>query len=237
MNLSLDAITGLLITLYIVFLSMFAMLTSIRMRKRREVKEKTFNQISIRLNNKTIERGDLLIVYNGFIRKAGVQWSFVRFLEELCYYLATKTSIDSEGDSEGTPFGLLFNRIKTIYEEEQKVEPFDELDDSTKILLSDISKGVSINDKDYVEGRLGALSVIIKENERKYHKDYSINRWSLGLAVAGLVISIILGYVTLTRKAHMSEEDIKIITETIENSNKGSELIFQAPELNPKDSR
>lgn len=81
--------------------------------------------------------------------------------------------------------------------------------------MSDISKGVSTNDKEYVDNRLNALSFIIGENERKYHKDKSINRWSLVIAISGLVISLIMGYMTITRKTYVSDQDIEVITEAI----------------------
>lgn len=216
---NLDTITGLLLTTYVLAISVFAMLTSFRLKSRRSFKDRFFRQSLLQLNIKQqLERGDLLILHRGFVRKTGLQWSFVRFLEELCFFLTTD-AMEEENKSKEESYGALYNRIKEIYEIEQRVEPFDGLDDSTKNLLSDISKGVTMDDKEYVDNRLNALSLVIKENEHKYHKDHAINRWSLGLAISGLVISLILGYVTLTRKTSISDNDMKTITETIERVN------------------
>ena len=148
----------------------------------------------------------------------------VRFLEELCFYLTTQKTNSNDVDDtiqeeDNTSSSIsVANRIKKIYEIEQRVEPFDELDKNTKYLMSDISKGVSTNDKEYVDNRLNALSFIIGENERKYHKDKSINRWSLVIAISGLVISLIMGYMTITRKTNDSDQDIEVITEAIKST-------------------
>lgn len=216
---NLDTFTGFLLASYVLAISVFAMLTSFRMKNRRSYKDKFFRHSLFQLNKKQqLERGDLLILHRGFARKTGLQWSFVRFLEELCFFLTTGEMAEDNKSNEES-YGTLYNRIKEIYELEQRVEPFDGLDDSTKNLLSDISKGVTMNDKEYVDNHLNALSLVIKENEHKYHTDHSINRWSLGLAISGLVISLILGYVTLTRKTSISDNDMKTITETIKRFN------------------
>lgn len=218
---NLDTLTGILLTVYVLVLSVFMIFASYRLRNKKSQKGKLFKRFVFQLKENTqVERADLLILYSGFIRRTGFQWTFVRFLEELCFYLSVGATDEDNTDGQKEEFvGPLYEKIKEIHEAEKRVEPFDGLDDSTKNLLSDISKGVTMNDKEYVDSRLTALSLVIKENENKYHKDHSINRWSLGLAIFGLGISLILGYVTLTKKASISDSDMQTITETIERLN------------------
>ncbi len=225
MQYNLNDFTGFILAIYILFIVLFVIYISFRMSVKRGLKEKIFNQVINRMiEDETFERQDLLICYNGFVRKTGFQWSFVRFLEELCFYLTTQKTNSNDVDDtiqeeDNTSSSIsVANRIKKIYEIEQRVEPFDELDKNTKYLMSDISKGVSTNDKEYVDNRLNALSFIIGENERKYHKDKSINRWSLVIAISGLVISLIMGYMTITRKTNVSDQDIEVITEAIKST-------------------
>ena len=218
---NLDRLTGLLLSIYILVITLFMIYISFRMRIRKRTMEGLYNQIIDRMViDENFERQDLLICYNGFIRRTGLQWSFVRFLEEMCFYLTTQQTKCENiiNTNEGNSYSIsISNRIKKIYEEEQRVEPFDELDKNTKYLMSDISKGMEIKDKEYVENRLSALSLIIGENERKYHRDKSVNRWSLAIAISGLVISLIMGYITMTKKS-ISDKDMVKITEVIKTT-------------------
>ena len=218
---NLDRLTGLLLSIYILVITLFMIYISFRMRIRKRTMEGLYNQIIDRMvMDENFERPDLLICYNGFIRRTGLQWSFVRFLEEMCFYLTTQQTKCENiiNTNEGNSYSIsISNRIKKIYEEEQRVEPFDELDKNTKYLMSDISKGMEIKDKEYVENRLSALSLIIGENERKYHRDKSVNRWSLAIAISGLVISLIMGYITMTKKS-ISDKDMVKITEVIKTT-------------------
>ncbi len=218
---NLDNLTGLLLAIYVLIIVLFIFFYSFRMRVRKRTMEGLYNQIIDRMViDENFERQDLLICYNGFIRRTGLQWSFVRFLEEMCFYLTTQqTNCENNTNTEGgNSYSIcVSNRIKMIYEEEQRVEPFDGLDKNTKYLLSDISKGMENKDKGYIDSRLNALSLIIGENERKYHRDKSLNRWSLAIAITGLVISLIMGYITMTKKS-FSDKDMVKITEVIKTT-------------------
>ena len=88
MHYNLNDFTGFILAIYVLFIALFLIYISFRMRVKRWVKEKIFNQVINRMiEDETFERQDLLICYNGFVRKTGFQWSFVRFLEEFCFYL------------------------------------------------------------------------------------------------------------------------------------------------------
>lgn len=91
MHYNLNDFTGFILAIYVLFIALFLIYISFRMRVKRGLKEKIFNQVINRMiEDETFERQDLLICYNGFVRKTGFQWSFVRFLEELCFYLTTQ---------------------------------------------------------------------------------------------------------------------------------------------------
>ena len=80
MQYNLNDFTGFILAICILFIVLFVIYISFRMSVKRGLKEKIFNQVINRMiEDETFERQDLLICYNGFVRKTGFQWSLFVF--------------------------------------------------------------------------------------------------------------------------------------------------------------
>jgi hypothetical protein len=89
--------------------------------------------------------------------------------------------------------------ISQFIKENNRTSPFAELPDSERGVLSDISDFLKADDKEAVFRKLTELSVNIKSKNEVFNQLKSQNKWSIPLAIIGVVLTIIFGTISFIK--------------------------------------
>jgi hypothetical protein len=179
----------------VVYISLAAFYVT-RVRNRREEREsKLKNAISSGLVNGQIDGiDDLVNLYRGVTNsndddvsyKAGV----TRVLRRLLVALAA--------DPEAThPKQLLRAKIKGLLQQIETETPFAGLPTAERNLIIDARRFIDTNELRAATQKVDDLANLIEARQDAYEKLQSANKWSVPLAVIGLVLTIVFGIMSL----------------------------------------
>lgn len=166
------------------------------------VKLKFFNIILNGLKKETINSfEDIKNIYEGlggstFDDSIHRSDHLSRWLKELLVELISREKDETLEDE------ILKDYYQKISEFIHKIEeesPYSELSEIERSILTDISTYLENSDKENVERKLFELAGMIRTRSDDLNKIRNTNKWAMGLALAGMIFTIIFGLLTILR--------------------------------------
>jgi hypothetical protein len=178
--------------------------------------EKFYKLLTIKFKKNLVSsKEDIVILLNSISREYSSDYSFAPILED---YLAYTTDKEDELSDKN------YNLLKTIIKDETVEKPFSNVPEEERRLLRNINNSVKNNDLESIKDDLQELNSVISAKNRIHQRTNKINNWSLPCAVAGIILTIIFGAMSLKNIDYrMPEESYKkLIKESIEEYKKES---------------
>ncbi|MCT3846070.1 hypothetical protein HZQ52_14675 [Elizabethkingia anophelis] len=187
----------------IVFTVVYAFTATFMLRKIRErrlYRKKAFTETFIKgISDNTIETmEDLLNVYSGITQLSPEDLNNKQGLNKwLREILARLIKGDIGKDIEHYKLIAIKNKITSFINTSEKVSPFSELPDTERNILNDINAYNKVNDNESINRKLNELSSVIVTRYDQQKKIENLNKWSIPIAVVGLILTIIFGILSI----------------------------------------
>lgn len=183
----------------IVYFSLFFKFATASRERRNQKKEKFFACITHALMSESLRtQDDIINLYKGvnslssedLTYKAGLSRWLREYLVEL-----VSNNLKEELDSESI---ISFKKaISDFIEKNDQTSPFADLPVAERNMISDIAAFLETKDTEAIRRKLGELASSIQARSDDLDKVKNINRWSVPLAVVGLVLTAIFGIISL----------------------------------------
>ncbi len=105
-------------------------------------------------------------------------------------------TLDNLGKDKINEFkNIIKEYIKTLEEK----SPFSDLPESEKSILNDMLSSLKHNDNDILKKKVNEISILLKSKNEIIEKTVKYNRWSIPLAVVGVILTIFFGVMTFIK--------------------------------------
>lgn len=193
------------------FLSIFAIIFTVvyaslaltllkKIKERRLSRKNTFIETFIKgLTENTIETSeDLLNVYSGVTQLSTEDLSNKQGLNKwLREILAKLINREVGKDLDNNSLLKIKQKITNFININESISPFSDLPDTERNILNDINAYNKVSDKDSISRKINELSSVIVTRHEQQKKIESLNRWSIPLAVIGLILTILFGTLSI----------------------------------------
>lgn len=191
-------------TLLAIFTSIFTVVYALaaqrflfKARERRKIRELGQQEaISKGMLNGTIESiEDLINVYKGINELGADDITYRAGLSKfLRAYLAKIVGSD---DLTTDQIKALKERVNAFLKKIDEESPFVDLPAAERNLIIDIQKFITVEDKNSAYAKLEDLAGLIEVRQDGFERLQNSNKWSIPLAVIGLVLTVVFGVVSL----------------------------------------
>ena len=141
------------------------------------------------------DKNDITILRDSISREFDREYSLAPLLEDYLKYLTAIKTEEVSPDKIQQRYAV----IKKIVEEELQEKPFADIPEEEKRLFRSLKDAISHNDNQALEFNLNELSALISQRNKTYVRTEQLNRWSLPLAIVGLITTIIFGYMSISK--------------------------------------
>ena len=158
--------------------------------------EEEFHKLMLEgLKNETIEDlEDVYIIYNG-LKRTQISNGDYRLNHLLNTFIK---KLQSNKDSlEVGKLKVYIKKAKELLNKNKEVEPFSDLPDQEKNILNDILSYVQSKDSDSAIRKLKELAIAVSKQKLYVNKLEKQNKWSIPLAIIGLILTVIFGVLSL----------------------------------------
>jgi len=107
------------------------------------------------------------------------------------------TQLEKSADADPKVLDLS-ERIQELIETENQQQPFEGLPDDEKRLMRALNDAIQHSNADAVRFNMEELCSVLRVRNRTYQRQHALSRWSVPLAIFGLVITIIFGIMQIT---------------------------------------
>lgn len=169
-------------------------------RERRAAKKKSFFETAIQgLLDGTIESSeDLTNVYKGVTDLSSEDLTYRAGLNRWLRQILSQLIARKIGeDLEVNKVNDLKKKINDFIKANERASPFADLPDTERNMLNDVRTYSAAGDKESVERKITELSSVIQTRYEDQKKLEAQNRWSIPLAVIGLVLTVLFGVLSI----------------------------------------
>ena len=193
---SIETILSILAPVFIGFSATFLLSFFSRGKSKHKYgKSKLFKLLSNNFEQNIItNKEDIMVLINSISREFDNDYSIVSILEDYIVYLS-KDEVKENS--------LLINinsKIKEIIEIENQEKPFNRVPSEEKRILKNINENLKNNQLELAKINLQELGSVIATRNIIYIKADKISRWSLPIAIIGIIFTIIFGFLGLIGK-------------------------------------
>ena len=89
------------------------------------------------------------------------------------------------------------DKITNFIKENETTNPYADLPDTERNILNDLSAFNKLGDQNSINRKLGELSSVIIPRYEQQKKIENLNKWSIPLAIIGMVLTIIFGVLSI----------------------------------------
>lgn len=165
----------------------------VRLSKHKNNFYSTANKYLSERDTVSVNAKNLQVIFNSIDRESKgtlSKYGYVSLLED---YLR---QIISDTNEENNKF---YDPIFTILESEREQEPYLQLPPEERRILVNLENSVKNNDTQTALFNLTELNNVLRINNENLEKLRKQNRWSVPLAIVGLIITILFGILTVLR--------------------------------------
>ncbi|WP_298146610.1 hypothetical protein [Flavobacterium sp.] len=169
-------------------------------RERKAQRKNTFIETFIKgISENTIENSeDLLNIYSGITNLSTEDLTnkqdLNRWLREILAKLVNK-EVGKDFSVEQTI--QIKSKITEFIKRNETTTPFTDLPDTERNIINDISTYNKAGDKESINRKINELSSVIITRHEQQKKIESLNKWSIPLAVIGLILTVIFGILSI----------------------------------------
>ena len=189
------------------FLSIFAIIFTViyafaatlllkKIKARKINRKNTFIETFLKgISDNTIENSeDLLNVYSGITNLSTEDLNNKQDLNKWLREILAKT-INKDVGKEFSPEQIINikNKITEFIKSNEIISPFTDLPETERNIINDISSYNKSGDKESVVRKINELSSVIITRHEQQNKIENLNKWSIPLAVIGLILTVIFG--------------------------------------------
>lgn len=171
-----------------------------RVKDRKAHRKNTFIETFIKgVSENTIENTeDLLNIYSGITNLSTEDLTNKQDLNKWLREILAKL-INKEVGKDFTIEQTIQIKSKITYfiKRNETIAPFTDLPDTERNIINDISTYNKSGDKDSVNRKINELSSVIITRHEQQKKIEGLNKWSIPLAVIGLILTIIFGILSI----------------------------------------
>lgn len=167
-----------------------------RVRRRREDRDaKLRSAISNGLVNGQVEGvDDLVNLYRGVTNSSDDDVSYKAGVSRILRRLLVSLAADPESTQ---PKRMLKVKIKELLRLIETETPFADLPTAERNLIIDVRKFIEASELHAATQKVDDLANLIEARQDAYEKLQSANKWSVPLAIIGLVLTIVFGVMSL----------------------------------------
>lgn len=195
-----DKILPLFTVIFTVVYAYAATFVLKRIRERRIKRKNTFIETFIvGVSDNTIENSeDLLNIYSGITNLSTEDLTskqdLNKWLREILAKLINK-EVGKDFTVEHTI--AIKSKITEFIKQNETISPFADLPDTERNIINDISTYNRAGDKESVSRKINELSSVIITRHEQQKKIEAANKWSIPLAIIGLVLTVIFGILSI----------------------------------------
>jgi len=171
-----------------------------RVRERKAQQKNTFIETFIKgVSENTIENSeDLLNIYSGITNLSTEDLSNKQALNKWLREMLAKL-INKEVGKDFTVEQTIQIKLKIteFIKRNELIAPYTDLPDTERNIINDISTYNKAGDKDSVNRKINELSSVIITRHEQQKKIEGLNKWSVPLAVIGLILTVIFGILSI----------------------------------------
>jgi hypothetical protein len=158
--------------------------------------KKFFNALDKKFDlDLVMDRSDIIVLKNSVSREAASSYSLGPLLEDYLKYL----TVSSSDESDRNKLKSRYDMVKKIVDEENKEKPFADIPEEERRLLRSLKDAVDHNDTQAIHFNLEELRTLISARNKIYARANKINRWSLPIAIIGIITTIFFGYMSIAK--------------------------------------
>ena len=158
--------------------------------------DKIFKLLDVKFSRGLIkDKEDVSLLINSVCREYEREYSFAPVLEDYLTYLTEKNS--SKEESQSDILANYYTLIKNMIQQENEEKPFANIPEEERRLLKSIEDSVKYDDKDAIRFNLQELNSVISTRNRIYQRTDRLNRWSIPVAIIGVILTITFGAISL----------------------------------------
>lgn len=179
--------------------ALFAKQFLLRVRERRMRRQAELHSaLAQGLSSGTLESvEDLVNVYKGVHGLGADDVSYRAGLgRTLREYLVSLVSDSSRAPDD---IKTLMNKVNSVLKQIEAESPFVDLPAAERNLIIDVQRFMEAGDPDAAKGKLQDLAGLVEVRQDALERLQASNRWSIPLAVVGLVLTIVFGVISLVK--------------------------------------
>lgn len=182
----------------IYFFAATLLLKKIRVRKL-ERKNKFIETFINGISESTIENSnDLLNVYSGITKLSPEDLTNRQDLNKWLREILAKIINKEVGKSlELSQVLMIKNKITEFININETTSPFTDLPDTERNIINDLSSYNKLGDNTSIDRKINELSSVIITRHEQQKKIESLNKWSIPLAVIGMILTVFFGILAL----------------------------------------
>lgn len=188
-----NKITVVLISIiYLVVILFFVGFISLEIDKdeAKPYRDKFYNAVDSAVKEGEVEHQNIKIIYNSINRESNGSLSEYGYASLIEDYLA-ENSFDKDNKKEN------IDNLVNIYKSEIEIAPYENLNNEQRRVLKSIETALKNNDEETALYNLSELNEILRSNNKNISILEKQNFWSIPIAILGLIITIIFGFVSI----------------------------------------
>jgi hypothetical protein len=197
-SLTVGLFTGIITGIYAV--TVFAFFTK-RRKVYQERKQSFFLALLKGFENKVIaDKIDILNIYKGITNSPSGETEYSVGLNSwLRQFLVDLYKRSNDLGITAIQLSDIKTKVTATIKEFEEIAPYSELPNTEKNLLTDISSYLNIGDKDSIIRKLKELQIVIQTRYQESIKLQNSNKWSIPLAIIGVILTIIFGSISIIK--------------------------------------
>jgi hypothetical protein len=192
------SIVIILLTTFGALLGLFVIFRLLIKFKKPNIKLNTefFEQLDKKFDLELVNnKEDVIVLADSFRREHIAFYDLTILLEDYLRYLISKASIKE--DSERKKYIERHKKTNEILKIEIEEKPYNELPLEERRIFRTINSAVKTGEKDEILNALEDLRIVISTKTKTYQQSSKLNKFSIPLAIIGLILTIYFGIKSL----------------------------------------
>lgn len=166
--------------------------------RRKERKNILWNTLSTGFSNDILNTvDDVVNIYKGIYELGGEDVSYRAGLTK--YLRGYLVGIVSSKDFDPTEIIVIKEKVTNMINSIETESPYSDVPAAERNLIVDVQKFISHNDQDSAREKLSDLAGLIEVRQDSLDRVQASNKWSVPLAVVGLILTVIFGITSLIK--------------------------------------
>ncbi|MBB1410207.1 MULTISPECIES: hypothetical protein [unclassified Pseudoalteromonas] len=166
--------------------------------RRKDRKSRLWETLSAGFSNGTLNTvDDVVNIYKGIHELGGEDVSYRAGLAK--YLREYLVNVISSKDREADEISAIKDKVTGIIDAIETESPYSDVPAAERNLIVDVQKFIAHNDQESAREKLSDLAGLIEVRQDSLDRVQASNKWSVPLAVIGLVLTVVFGVISLIK--------------------------------------